>query len=61
MPAEKCLGKVDPNTVKEVVKEITVEEKELEKKKSEIPPLDQCLNLYDFEVSIFPKSRRWVG
>lgn len=47
LPKEKCLGKVDPDTIKVEPKE---EKKVAKRDPSELPPLDQCLNLYDFEV-----------
>jgi L-lactate dehydrogenase (cytochrome) len=50
LPKEKCLGKVDMSTVKQEKKEESEEDKQIAKNKESIPPLDQCLNLYDFEV-----------
>jgi len=50
LPKDKCLGPVDPATVKEEIKKPSGEEKALAKAKDAIPPLDLCLNLFDFEV-----------
>lgn len=51
LPKSKHLGKVDPSTIKKEVKQISQAEKDRRKRVEEIPSLDQCLNLYDFEVS----------
>jgi len=52
LPKEKCLGKVDPSSVpKEAKKEQSQQDKQIARAKDEIPPLEMCLNLYDFEVS----------
>lgn len=40
------------NTVKQVVKEITIEEKERQQRISLRPPLTEILNLHDFEVRL---------
>jgi hypothetical protein len=45
------LGPIDPGTVKLVAKEITVAEKERQRRLDSRPPLEECLNLHDFEVS----------
>jgi len=50
LPKEKHLGPVDPATIVVVKKEITPEEKEREELKKNLPGLDQCLSLYDFEI-----------
>lgn len=47
---EKMLGEVDLSTLKKEEKEVTEEDKQIEKNKQNLPLLDQCLNLYDFEV-----------
>ncbi|KAI3487781.1 hypothetical protein L1887_48155 [Cichorium endivia] len=47
LPKEKCLGPVDPSTIK---KEEKVEKKQVAKDDGGVPPLSQCLNLYDFEI-----------
>lgn len=52
LPKEKCLGKVDMSTVKKEEKKPSQADKEIAKAKDELPPLELCLNLYDFEVSI---------
>jgi len=44
------LGPVDPNSVKNVVKEISVAEKERLQRIENRPPLGELLNLHDFEV-----------
>lgn len=57
LPKEKCLGEVDPATMKaEAKKEESAEDKQIARNKDELPPLDLCLNLYDFEVS--PSAQR---
>jgi len=38
------------STVQTVKKELTDEDRALKERKDNKPPLDQCLNLYDFEV-----------
>lgn len=54
LPKDKHLGQVDMDTVEKVIKERTEEEKELDRRRENKPPLHQCMNLYDFEsVSIF--------
>jgi len=45
----KHLGKVNPNSVKKVVKEVTAEEKQRQLRVQNRPPLTECLNLHDFE------------
>ncbi|PWN42473.1 putative CYB2-L-lactate dehydrogenase [Ceraceosorus guamensis] len=50
LPKEKCLGKVDMSTVKKEEKKESAEDKQVAKAKDELPPLELCLNLYDFEV-----------
>ncbi|PVF97502.1 hypothetical protein CPB86DRAFT_785806 [Serendipita vermifera] len=47
---EKHLGKVDPSTVTKVVKEITKEETARQDRMKNRPPLDEILNLHDFET-----------
>lgn len=44
------LGKVDPGSVKNVAMEGTADAKERQKRRSLRPPLDEILNLHDFEV-----------
>lgn len=44
------LGPVEPDTVEKVVVEITDEEKARQERISNRPPLDEILNLHDFEV-----------
>ena len=50
LPKEKHLGKVDPSTMKKEEKVESAEDKQIAKNKENIPALDQCLNLFDFEV-----------
>ncbi|KAG8904618.1 hypothetical protein FRB99_001415 [Tulasnella sp. 403] len=50
LPPGKHLGPVDPNSVKQVIKEVTVEQKQREERARNKPPLDECLNLHDFEA-----------
>jgi L-lactate dehydrogenase (cytochrome) len=50
LPKEKCLGKVDMSTVQKEEKQESAEDKQIAKNKQNIPALEQCLNLYDFEV-----------
>ncbi|KAJ7437799.1 FMN-dependent dehydrogenase-domain-containing protein [Mycena galericulata] len=49
LPPEKHLGPVEPDTVEKVVVEITDEEKARQERVSNRPPLDEILNLHDFE------------
>lgn len=51
LPKDKHLGDVDMTGVVAVVKEVTQEEKERQVRIANRPPLDECLSLYDFEVS----------
>lgn len=46
----KHLGEVDMSTVEKVVKQRTEEEKDLDRRRANKPPLDTCMNLYDFEA-----------
>lgn len=46
------IGTVDPNTVVKVVKEVTEEDKRRQALMDARPPLDEILNLHDFEVSL---------
>ncbi|PWN49012.1 putative CYB2-L-lactate dehydrogenase [Violaceomyces palustris] len=48
LPKEKYIGKIDPATVKEVA--VTETKQAVAQDPNALPPLDQCLNLYDFEV-----------
>lgn len=50
LPPQKCLGPVDMSTVIKEKKELSEEDKQIAKNKENIPPLEMCLNLYDFEV-----------
>ncbi|KAF8514650.1 FMN-dependent dehydrogenase-domain-containing protein [Hysterangium stoloniferum] len=50
LPKDKHLGKIDINTVKKVVKEITVEEKERQARVNLRPHLGEIINLHDFEA-----------
>lgn len=52
LPKEKHLGPVDMTGVEVVVKEETEEEKQRKIRVANKPPLDECLSLYDFEVSL---------
>ena len=45
------IGAVDPNTVVKVIKEVTEEDKRRQALMDARPPLDEILNLHDFEVS----------
>ena len=47
------LGRVDPNTVEKVELMITNQEKTRLERFSNRPPLDEILNLHDFEVGEF--------
>ncbi|KAJ7167556.1 FMN-dependent dehydrogenase-domain-containing protein [Mycena filopes] len=49
LPRDKHLGPVDPETVEKVVVQITDEEKARQERVSNRPPLDEILNLHDFE------------
>ncbi|CAD7069203.1 unnamed protein product [Tilletia caries] len=54
LPKDKLKGKVDPATIPKEVATASAEKKisaqEALEKNGEIPPLELCLNLYDFEV-----------
>ncbi|KAF9560964.1 hypothetical protein CPC08DRAFT_742663 [Agrocybe pediades] len=50
LPAEKHLGPVQPDTVEKVEVVITDEEKARQERMSNRPPLDEILNLHDFEA-----------
>ena len=45
------IGPIDPNTVAKVIKEVTEEDKRRQALMDARPPLDEILNLHDFEVS----------
>ncbi|KAJ7498585.1 FMN-dependent dehydrogenase-domain-containing protein [Mycena latifolia] len=49
LPPEKHLGAVEPDTVEKVVVEITDEERARQERITNRPPLDEILNLHDFE------------
>ncbi|KAH9485579.1 Cytochrome b2, mitochondrial [Psilocybe cubensis] len=49
LPPEKHLGPVEPNTVEKVEVRITDEEMARQERMSNRPPLDEILNLHDFE------------
>lgn len=51
LPADKCLGEVDTDTVPDEVRQEreALERQEVERRKN-LPPLQQCLNLRDFEL-----------
>jgi L-lactate dehydrogenase (cytochrome) len=46
------IGAIDPNTVVKVVKEVTEEDKRRQVLMDARPPLDEILNLHDFEVRL---------
>jgi hypothetical protein len=46
------IGTIDPNTVVKVVKEVTEEDKRRQVLMDARPPLDEILNLHDFEVRL---------
>ncbi|KAF8891834.1 FMN-dependent dehydrogenase-domain-containing protein [Infundibulicybe gibba] len=50
LPVEKHLGAVEPNTVEKVEVVITDQEKARQERISLRPPLDEILNLHDFEA-----------
>ncbi|ESK97372.1 mitochondrial cytochrome [Moniliophthora roreri MCA 2997] len=50
LPVEKHIGAVDPSTVKRVVKEVSEAEKKRQALLAARPPLDEILNLHDFEA-----------
>ncbi|KAF8339391.1 FMN-dependent dehydrogenase-domain-containing protein [Amanita rubescens] len=50
LPPEKHLGPVDPETVEKVELVITDQEKARQERMSARPPLDEILNLHDFEA-----------
>ncbi|KJA28895.1 hypothetical protein HYPSUDRAFT_61731 [Hypholoma sublateritium FD-334 SS-4] len=50
LPIEKHIGAVDINTVAKVVKQVTEEDKRRQALMDARPPLDEILNLHDFEA-----------
>lgn len=50
LPESKHLGPVDMGTVEQEKKEVTPEEMERQQRIKEMPLLDQCYNLMDFEA-----------
>lgn len=50
----QSLGPVDPETVEKVQLVITDQEKARQERMSARPPLDEILNLHDFEVIVYP-------
>lgn len=50
LPPEKHLGLVEPSTVEKVQVKITDEEKARQERVANRPPLDEILNLHDFEA-----------
>lgn len=51
LPKEKHLGSIDTNTVPEALrKEREEQAREEQKRRENLPPLDQCLNLQDFRL-----------
>jgi L-lactate dehydrogenase (cytochrome) len=50
LPQDKHLGRVDPGTVQKVEVRINDEEKARQERISRRPPLDEILNLHDFEA-----------
>ncbi|KAF8629566.1 hypothetical protein AX15_003379 [Amanita polypyramis BW_CC] len=50
LPPEKHLGAIDPSTVKKVEVVVTDQERARQERMSAKPPLDEILNLHDFEA-----------
>ncbi|SJX65350.1 probable CYB2-L-lactate dehydrogenase (cytochrome b2) [Sporisorium reilianum f. sp. reilianum] len=50
LPKEKCLGPVDPSTIQKDEKKQQPAKAAAPQDDGGVPPLSQCLNLYDFEV-----------
>ncbi|KAF4563210.1 Cytochrome b2, mitochondrial precursor [Pleurotus pulmonarius] len=50
LPTDKHIGAIDPNTVVKVVKEVTEEDKRRQALLDARPPLDEIINLHDFEA-----------
>ncbi|KAF5354998.1 hypothetical protein D9756_005488 [Leucocoprinus leucothites] len=50
LPIEKHIGAVDPNTVVKVVKQVTEEDRRRQAMLDARPPIDEMLNLHDFEA-----------
>ncbi|KAK7464383.1 hypothetical protein VKT23_006550 [Stygiomarasmius scandens] len=50
LPLEKHIGSVDPSTVVKVEKQLTEEEKRRQVLLANRPPLDEIINLHDFEA-----------
>ncbi|TIC10775.1 WD40 repeat-like protein, partial [Wallemia mellicola] len=50
LPPEKHLGRIDPMTVQDRIKETSQEEKESAARHAKKPPLGECLSLHDLEA-----------
>ncbi|KAJ8520449.1 hypothetical protein ONZ45_g2736 [Pleurotus djamor] len=62
LPTNKHIGSIDPNTVVKVVKEVTEEDKRRQALLDARPPLDEIINLHDFEAlakAILP-AKAWA-
>ncbi|KIM40332.1 hypothetical protein M413DRAFT_28816 [Hebeloma cylindrosporum] len=59
LPIEKHIGAVDPNTVVKIIKEVTEEDKRRQVLMDARPPLDEILNLHDFEETVLP-AKAWA-
>lgn len=46
------IGSIDPNAVVKIVKEVTEEDRRRQALMDARPPLDEILNLHDFEVTL---------
>lgn len=56
-PCARSLGPIDPKTVVRVEKVLTEEEKKRQALMAARPPLDEIVNLHDFEVSLGKEIR----
>ncbi|KAI0302338.1 glyoxylate dehydrogenase [Multifurca ochricompacta] len=63
LPKNKHLGPVDPDTIVAIAKEVTEEEKRRQALLAARPPLDEIINLHDFEVESelpCPSAKGWA-
>lgn len=50
IPAPHSIGEIDPSTVTKVIKKVTDADRKRQALLDTRPPLDEILNLHDFEV-----------
>lgn len=50
LPAPYSIGEIDPSTVAKIIKKVTDADRKRQALLDARPPLDEILNLHDFEV-----------